>query len=127
MTIVNDVIEAAKNRDAEKLKGLVDLLSDDIVMSSPMGTVEGKEELLSQLGSAGEQMKAMSSGQDTSGAAKMMAKVTWGDPEEDGDQISITVTMPEDMEMPIPIKGVTIAVTFNDDDKISELELAVDM
>ncbi len=42
LTIVTDFLAALKARDADKLKGLADHLTDDIVMASPMGSTSGK-------------------------------------------------------------------------------------
>ena len=87
-----------------KTDEMLAMLSDNVVMSSPMtGTVTGKDALA-------EQMRNRPMGGGGGGM-----NLTWSEPEEEGDSIKVVGSGS-------PFGPIKIVFTFNAEDKISKIE-----
>ena len=90
----------------QKLDELLEMLADDVTMSSPMtGTVAGKDALAELL-----KNQPMGGGGDGP-----MGNITWLDPEQEGDEVKVLGTGSS-------FGTLKIVVGFNDDDKINKIE-----
>ncbi|MDD9932886.1 MAG: hypothetical protein OXT09_04745 [Myxococcales bacterium] len=57
----------------------------------------------------------------------MMDKVSWGEPTQDGDKVSVTATLPPELPIPIAIKGLTMAFTFTGEDQVARIDVSPQM
>ena len=87
----------------QKTDEMMDMLADDVTMSSPMtGTVTGKEALKQQM-------------QNRPAGGGGMGDIQWSDPKEDGDSVNV-------LGSGSPFGTLKIVLTYNSDDKISKIE-----
>jgi hypothetical protein len=109
--IVSQLLDAQKNRGEAQLAAIKECMADDIVLTSQMGTVTGKEAVYGVLS------------QPPQGpAAGLMAMIQWGAPAESGGVVKTSAALPPGLPLPMPIKAITMAVSFTDASLISRIE-----
>ena len=111
--IVSLYLDAQKTRDEAKLTQLEQLMTDDVTMSSPMGSTSGKDKIVGRMRKGG-------SGQ----MAQMMEKLEWGAPAEAGGQVSVGADLPPGLPLPFPIRGIDLKFSFSAEDRISRIDLS---
>jgi hypothetical protein len=105
--IASQWIEAQQSRDADKIEALGELMTDDIVWTTPRGEVSGKPAILERLQNPPERP-----------GGGMMGQISWGEPTESGSTVKIMAELPPGL--PLPIKGLELALEFNDEGKIAK-------
>ncbi len=93
----------------QKYDELIEVLADDVMMSSPMtGTISGKD-------AVSEQIKNIPMGH---GGDSPMGNITWQDPEAEGDDVKVLGTGS-------PMGTLKILLSFNDDDQINRIGMGL--
>ena len=82
-------------------------LAEGITSSSPLGTTEGREEVLASLGA--------------SPIAPLFAQGRWSEPAVEGDTVTVSCTFPP----AAPIGGVSVALTFDGADRVTRAETTI--
>ena len=108
--IAKQWIEAQQSRDADKIKALGELITDDAVWTTPRGEVSGKAAIL-------ERLQNPPQGR---GGGGMMGQIKWGDPSEAGEGVKVVAEFPPGL--PIPIKGLELELQFDASDKVSKVQ-----
>jgi hypothetical protein len=109
--IVSLYLDAQSTRDEAKLTQIEALITDDIVMGSPMGSTQGKEKIMSRMRKGG-----------SGPMAQMQASLVWSTPVEANGKVTVSADLPPGLPMPIPIKGLEMQFSFSDDNRISKVD-----
>lgn len=97
----------ALSSEDKNTSALAPVLADDITVTSAMGTTDGKDAVLATFGQ--------------SPIAALFAAGKWSDPEIDGNSATMRCTFAAGA----PVKGLTVRVTVDDDDRINRVESTV--
>ena len=100
-------IQALSSPTEQNVAALVELVADDVVTVSPMGSAEGKAAVLAGFG--------------PSPITPFLAEASWAERAIDSRTVEIAGTFPTH----VPVGGITLRVTFDEDARISRVETDV--